>query len=240
MSYGKTILLATSVSLVGHGVLFAGLRRAADEPRQARHRPIEIAVLVPEPPAEMEPPPPPEPEPRPAPRKAPKVVAAPPPSNSAAPPEAEPSSEPPPPPVFGVTLSSVVGPGSGSGFRVRVGNTLMKEPEAEPTPVAEVEPYVQPVTPLHRVDALPKKLHECQAPYPKAARSSGVEGRIRLEVEVLPTGQVGTVRVLSGLGYGLDEAAARALRKCRFEPATVGGRAVATRIPYTYTFVIES
>jgi TonB family protein len=40
------------------------------------------------------------------------------------------------------------------------------------------------------------------------------------------TGQVRVLRLLRGLGYGLDEAAMRAAEKIRFSPAQQEGRAV--------------
>ena len=111
--------------------MVGGLGYAARQGKHERARILEFAVV--------EPPPPPEPEPEPEkpkpPRpadvdltkvKAPIEEVAPPPNTDAG--EVEPESAPP---VFGVTMSSVVGPGSGSGFRVRVGNTLMKDPEEE-------------------------------------------------------------------------------------------------------------
>jgi protein TonB len=73
--------------------------------------------------------------------------------------------------------------------------------------------------------------------YTSAALAAKMQGVVTLEVEVLPDGTVGTVRVLKSLDrvYGLDQSAIAAARKWRFMPGTVNGRPVATIV----TLVLE-
>jgi protein TonB len=143
--------------------------------------------------------------------------------------------------VFGITMESTVSPGSNAGFQVRVGNTLMKEPEVELTPPSEVKPYGSGIVALHQLTQMPKApARGCpQAPYPAAAKRAEIEGAVRLQVDIDAAGAVSQVLLLRGLGYGLDEAAMAALRQCRWRPGKVGDDAVATRIVYTYRFVLE-
>ena len=47
-----------------------------------------------------------------------------------------------------------------------------------------------------------------------------------LEVVFLASGQIQVVRVVSGLGHGLDEAAIAAAKQIRFNPAKRNGQAV--------------
>ncbi|HEY4394465.1 MAG TPA: energy transducer TonB [Polyangia bacterium] len=65
--------------------------------------------------------------------------------------------------------------------------------------------------------------------YPHDAEEAGIEGDVRLRVSLTPEGRVDNVRVLSGLGHGLDREATEALRhRCRFSPAIgKSGRPVA-------------
>lgn len=55
-----------------------------------------------------------------------------------------------------------------------------------------------------------------QIAYPAEARRSGIEGRVRVELTVLPDGSVDEAFVVEGLGHGLDEEALRVVRLARF------------------------
>lgn len=66
----------------------------------------------------------------------------------------------------------------------------------------------------------PRPLSMVRPSYTDEARRARVEGRVRVEVFVNEHGEVTDARVLTGLGYGLDEAATGALRKISFAPAT--------------------
>jgi len=226
--------VAILISLIGHVGLFEGLGAAARQAPPKPQRVLEVAVVKPPPP-----PPPkvedPPPKPKPKPQDLTRAPTLPPPESPPPPnADAKPSKDPPKP-VFGISMSSVVGPGGNSGFSVRVGNTLMKEPEKERTRPEEVRAYA-PV-PLHQVNKLPGRVGDCQPPPSKKPR--GVEGRVKLEIEVTDTGAVGDVRVVSGINPEVDALVVETIKACRFTPAEVGGQAVATRIPYTYTFVAE-
>lgn len=62
--------------------------------------------------------------------------------------------------------------------------------------------------------------------YTSEARQRKIEGDVELDVEFKATGQVHVVRVLQGLGYGLDEAAVTAAQQIRFNPARRDGQPV--------------
>ena len=73
--------------------------------------------------------------------------------------------------------------------------------------------------------------------YPADALALGLEGTVSLSVGINEKGAVVEVRVLKRAGHKFDEAATQALRKFRFSPAlTSDGRAVPTRITYSYKF----
>jgi protein TonB len=65
--------------------------------------------------------------------------------------------------------------------------------------------------------------------YSDEARKAKLQGIVELGIEVNAAGQVTNIRVLRGLGLGLDERAIDAVRQWKFRPGTVDGRAVATR-----------
>ena len=62
--------------------------------------------------------------------------------------------------------------------------------------------------------------------YSTEARTIKLEGDVVLEVVFLASGQVQVIRVVSGLGHGLDEAAMQAARQIRFRPALRNGQPV--------------
>jgi TonB family protein len=62
--------------------------------------------------------------------------------------------------------------------------------------------------------------------YTTEARKRQIEGEVLLETVFSASGDVRVLRVLSGLGYGLDESAITAARAMRFRPARREGVAV--------------
>ena len=62
--------------------------------------------------------------------------------------------------------------------------------------------------------------------YTDEARNLKLEGEVLLEVEFAANGQLHVIRVVKGLGHGLDEAAVAAANKMRFKPATRSGQAI--------------
>jgi TonB family protein len=81
---------------------------------------------------------------------------------------------------------------------------------------AEEAPAIQPVVIVSK--PIPA--------YTDEARKLGIEGEVLVEVIFRASGQVQTVRVLKGLGHGLDEAALHAAEQIRFKPALQEGHAV--------------
>ena len=65
----------------------------------------------------------------------------------------------------------------------------------------------------------PRLLREVKAQYTEDARTRGVTGDVVLEIVIKSDGSVGDVKVLRGLGYGLDDRAAAAVRNWKFSPA---------------------
>jgi TonB family protein len=62
--------------------------------------------------------------------------------------------------------------------------------------------------------------------YTPEAREKKIEGEVLLEVLFSASGRIEILRVLRGLGYGLDESARSAASQIRFQPGTRGGMPV--------------
>jgi TonB family protein len=95
-----------------------------------------------------------------------------------------------------------------------------------PSQVRAAEPSVSPVEIVFK----PKPV------YTEEARNLKLEGKVSLEVIFLATGGVKVLRVVHGLGHGLDEAAEQAATQVRFHPAMRGGVPVDTSANIYITF----
>jgi len=65
----------------------------------------------------------------------------------------------------------------------------------------------------------PRLLREVRADYTEDARQHGLAGDVVLEIVVRTDGSVGDVKILQGLGRGLNDRAVQAVREWRFAPA---------------------
>jgi protein TonB len=81
--------------------------------------------------------------------------------------------------------------------------------------------------------AKPRPVNVPQPAYTDQARAAGIEGKVRVELTVDETGRVVSVRLISGLGHGLDEAALAAAERATFQPAVRCGK------PQRATFTIS-
>jgi protein TonB len=72
----------------------------------------------------------------------------------------------------------------------------------------------------------PQLLREVKADYPEEARQRGISGDVVLEIVVRRDGTVGDVKILQGLGGGLNDRAVQAVRQWRFAPARRRGAVV--------------
>jgi TonB family protein len=85
----------------------------------------------------------------------------------------------------------------------------------------------------------PTFLRKFPPEYSQEARQFQITGSIAMVVEFLPDGAVGEVRIVQGLGYGMDEKAAEAARKSVFLPAVKDAHFVSMRVPMTMSFSIR-
>jgi protein TonB len=98
---------------------------------------------------------------------------------------------------------------------------------------APAQPSVAVAKPIDRpVEIVFKPTPE----YTDEARSARVEGTVSLELEFTAAGDVRVLRVVRGLGHGLDETAQRAALRIRFKPAHSAGGPVDSRATVHITF----
>ena len=97
-------------------------------------------------------------------------------------------------------------------------------------------PSAKPAAPTRRIDTPLEVLSKPSPSYSEKARAMRLEGEVSLEVEFCATGSVRVVRVIRGLGHGLDEEAIKAAERIRFKPAQSRGQAVDVRTTLHITF----
>ncbi len=231
---GRTQLLV--LSLGAHALLGAFL---GGLPQKVRREIIAISVTDSKKPPEPEPPPPPLP--RPAAVTEPKVQPQ---KAKAAPPKSAPLETPPeaPPaaaaadsvPDFGLSLSNGAG-AAGGGLAVPAGS-----PDGQGTGHGAAKTLTRTLT--RAVDdcteqpTKPKALTRPMPAYPEAAKAAGIVGKVRVEITVDAKGNVTQVRVIEGLGHGLDEACLAAAKAMTFEPAQRCGKPTSATLKVGFAF----
>ena len=104
---------------------------------------------------------------------------------------------------------------------------------AETAPAPKPAPQAPPPP---RADRPVEVVYKPSPAYTDEARAKRVEGEVILEVEFTADGKVRVLRVVNGLGHGLDEMAQRAAEQIRFKPATSRGTPVDFRANLTIVF----
>jgi protein TonB len=85
----------------------------------------------------------------------------------------------------------------------------------------------------------PRLLKEVKAAYTDEARRRNISGEVEMEITIRRDGSVSDVRITRGLGAGLDERAAAAVRQWRFAPARLKGTPVDVIVEVSVEFVLR-
>jgi TonB family protein len=76
----------------------------------------------------------------------------------------------------------------------------------------------------------PVRIHEVKPEYTEEAKEARLEGTVELEMEVDTIGRPRNIKVVKGLGKGLDEEAVKAVQQWRFIPGWKDNQAVAASV----------
>jgi protein TonB len=233
-------------TVVLSAVIHAGVAMSLMGAAQQKNKRKAISVAVADAKKKGEPPKPPPAPPRAVAHHAPKVVASLP-RPSAAP---APARAPAPRAAVATALSMsnddapggialaprAGGPGAGapspaparvasalSSARTRRAREALGEGSASPEPGGGEAGEA----PCAEEPSKPEPVFKQEIEYTAAARSEGIEGKIKLKLTVAADGSVAAVEVLTSLEPGMDAAAQAAARLWRFRPAMRCGRPVA-------------
>lgn len=111
-----------------------------------------------------------------------------------------------------------------------------KNPAKEPTQTQQKtldELKEGDLLPLDMVDTPPTVIKRVQADYPAAARSFRIEGTIIVNTLISEKGDVIKTEIIKAIkgAFGFNQAAQRAVRQWKFEPATIKGLKVKVWMP---------
>ena len=87
-----------------------------------------------------------------------------------------------------------------------------------------------------RLVVLPALLSSIHPQYTADAAALHIQGDVTLQVRFLKTGKVEVLRVVNGLGHGLDQQAVNAVEQLQFRPAMLDGRPVDHTTLFHVTF----
>ena len=110
------------------------------------------------------------------------------------------------------------GPGTGNGAGAGKGTGLDEGDGAGDGPGSGAGTGGGPYRPGSGITP-PTVLREVRPDYTEDGRRRNIEGDVVLEIVVRRDGMVGDVKLLQGLGAGLDQRAMEAVRQWRFSPA---------------------
>jgi TonB family protein len=116
------------------------------------------------------------------------------------------------------------------GFR---GGSMCQSPAAPPTETdasATLLKVCGPNTPAPCAQVPPRIVKSPAPIYSNEALKAKVQGDVLLLLVIGTDGQPSHIIVQRSLGFGLDEEAIKAVKKWRFQPATMDGMPVAVRI----------
>lgn len=92
-----------------------------------------------------------------------------------------------------------------------------------------------PKTVVH-ISTRPEVLYKEEPEFSEDARKARLQGTVVLLVEIGADGKAHNVRVVHGLGLGLDEKAVEAMARWRFRPATANGKPIPVPATVEVTF----
>lgn len=114
-------------------------------------------------------------------------------------------------------------------------------PESPPDPPSQTPPEIE-YLPQHKISeapGIPTEKIRASIEYPPLANRQGIEGVVYLELYIDSHGVIRDITVLKDPGFGLAEAAVKAMEGITVEPAKANGTPVAVRFRYPVRFSLK-
>ncbi len=126
----------------------------------------------------------------------------------------------------GFGSGTAIGDGSGTINTTRGNGTVKQAGFGDAAAVAATPMHTKPVENAASKTVSAEIISKPNPVYTEEARKLRIEGEVLLEVVFESNGKIRVVKVVRGLGHGLDEAAMRAAEQIRFRPALQDGQPV--------------
>ncbi len=151
-------------------------------------------------------------------------------------------------PSSAVSISEALDKKLRSSHRAEIPSEIPEiKPQSSSSVLSKIETHLPdpdfielPDTELSDVTQRPRLINKVEPKYPESARRAQKEGVVMLEATIGVDGMARDIQVVESLGFGCDEAAAKALKASRFAPAKQGKTAVPMRIRIPYRFIFEN
>jgi TonB family protein len=75
--------------------------------------------------------------------------------------------------------------------------------------------------------------------YPDSAKKNGIEGKVFLTAFINEVGNVVSVKIIKGIGYGCDDAAMSAVHQTKFKPGLLGSKPVKVQVTIPIVFKLQ-
>lgn len=229
----RSIGIFAAVVLLHVGVGYALATAKGPVPPIEIAPPLEATIIDETPVVAAAEPPPPTPQPEPPP---PEVTPPPPPDPTPPPPDPAPAPEPPPPPPQPEKPPE------------KPPEKHQEKPRHEPVKHEKpakphaAEPHPAPAKAAVATAPSIDRSQSCPTPqYPREAQDAGATGVTKLLFVIDENGHVVESRVTSGSGYtSLDQAALRALSRCKFNPAIANGQRQRASLSLSYRWQLDN